>query len=204
MNEETISYADRIHSGETDALFEYIENRRPQLIAFINRNMGDRLRTKIEPEDVLQEAALSCLKSFGEIDFSKIDMFSWICQQCQRRIVDSHRHFFAAKKRDAAKEIALSGGSGGEEGDLGFEGLIAASITTPSAAFSKQQKEFQMQHWIAGVSEDAQTVLKLRFVDGLATKEIAKKMEKSDAAVRVLLTRTVKKLKDAVGLDYLS
>lgn len=204
MNEETISYAGRIHSGETDALFEYIENRRPQLIAFINRNIGDGLRSKIEPEDILQEAALSCLKSFEEIDFSKIDMFSWICQQCQRRIIDSHRHFFDAKKRDAAKEIGLSGGNGEGEGDGGIGRLIAASITTPSAAFSRQQKEYQLQQMMTGLSADGQTVLKLRYVDGLATKEIAKKMEKSDAAVRVLLTRTVKKLQDEVGLEHLS
>lgn len=204
MDDETLSYAGRISSGETDALFEYIEKNRLQLIAFINKNLSDSLKRKIEPEDILQEAAVSCLNAFGDIDFQKIDMFSWICQQCQRRIIDAHRHFFGAQKRDAKKEIGLGNAEPGKTQEGGIGNLIAASITSPSAAFSKQQKEYQVQNLIAQLSDEAQTALKMRFVDGLATKEIAKNMQKSDAAIRVLLTRTVKKLQAEVGLENLS
>ena len=66
------------------------------------------------------------------------------------------------------------------------------------------QKEFQLQNMIGQLSDDAQTVLKLRFVEGLATKEIAQRMDRSDASVRVLLTRTVKKLQADVGLEHLT
>lgn len=204
LDDETLAYAGRISSGETDALFEYIEKNRPQLLAYIGKNLSDSLKRKVEAEDILQEAAVSCLNAFDSIDFQKIDMFSWICQQCQRRIIDSHRHFFGAQKRDAAKEIGLNNAEPGHTADGGLGRMIAASITSPSAAFSKQQKEFQLQNMIGQLSEDAQTVLKLRFVEGLATKEIAQRMDRSDASVRVLLTRTVKKLQADVGLEHLT
>ena len=204
LDDETLAYAGRISSGETDALFEYIEKNRPQLLAYIGKNLSDSLKRKIEAEDILQEAAVSCLNAFDSIDFSKIDMFSWICQQCQRRIIDAHRHFFAAQKRDAAKEIGLNNAEPGKTAGGGLGNMIAASITSPSAAFSKQQKEFQLQNMIGQLSEDAQEILRLRFVEGLATKEIAKRMDRSDASVRVLLTRTVKKLQSEVGLEHLS
>lgn len=204
LDDETLAYAGRISSGETDALFEYIEKNRNQLLAYIGKNLSDSLKRKVEPDDILQEAAVSCLNAFDDIDFQKIDMFSWICQQCQRRIIDAHRHFFEAKKRDAGKEIGLNHAQPGKTAEGGLGNLIAASITSPSAAFSKQQKEFQLQQMIGQLSEDAQTVLQLRFVEGLATKEIAKKMDRSDASIRVLLTRTVKKLQAEVGLEHLS
>lgn len=203
MDDETLSYAGRIRSGESDALFEYIENRRPQLIAYISRNLGDGLKTKVEPEDILQEAAISCLNAFGDIDFKTIDMFSWICQQCQRRIIDSHRHFFGAQKRDAHKEVGMDKSPGGDGDRGGIGQMIAASITSPSAAFSRQQKEFQLQELIAGLSEEAQQVVRLRYVEGRPTKEIAKELGKSDASIRVLLTRTVRKLQAEIGLENL-
>lgn len=203
LDDETLVYAGRISSGETEALFEYIEKNRPQLLAYIGKNLSDSLKRKIEAEDILQEAAVSCLNAFDDIDFQKIDMFSWICQQCQRRIIDAHRHFFEAQKRDAGKEIGLNNASPGKTEDGGLGNLIAASITSPSAAFSRQQKEFQLQQIISTLNEEAQTALKMRFVEGLPTKEIAQKMGKSDASVRVLLTRTVKKLQAEVGLENL-
>lgn len=204
MDDETLSYAGRIRAGETDALFEYIEKNRMQLIAYINRSLGDSLKRKVEPDDILQEAAISCLNAFPDIDFQKIDMFSWVCQQCERRIIDAHRHFFGAQKRDAGREIGLDQGAPGQTAAGGLGQMIAASITSPSAAFSRQQKEFQLQQWISQLSEDAQTVLRLRFVEGLATREIASRMNRTDASVRVLLTRTVKKLQGEVGLEHLT
>lgn len=204
MDDETLSYAGRIRAGESDALFEYIEKNRPQLLGYIHKNLSDALKRKVEAEDILQDAAVSCLNAFDDIDFSTIDMFSWICQQCQRRIIDAHRHYFGAQKRDAGREVALNQQNPGNTERGGFEKMLAASITSPSAAFSRQQKEFQLAEMVAKLPDEAQQALKLRFVEGLPTRQIAERLNKSDAAVRVLLTRTVKKLQAEVGLENLA
>lgn len=39
----------------------------------------------------------------------------------------------------------------------------------------------------------------MRYVDGLATKQIAERTGRSDVAVRVMLSRTVQKLQELVG-----
>jgi DNA-directed RNA polymerase specialized sigma24 family protein len=41
--------------------------------------------------------------------------------------------------------------------------------------------------------------MRMRYVDGLATKEIAERLGKSDVAVRVMLSRTVQKLQQLLG-----
>jgi RNA polymerase sigma-70 factor, ECF subfamily len=43
--------------------------------------------------------------------------------------------------------------------------------------------------------------LRLRYVDNLATKEIAVKIGKTDGAVRVMLTRCVAKLQKLLGVE---
>ena len=47
---------------------------------------------------------------------------------------------------------------------------------------------------IEGLPEEAQEALRLRYMHGMATKQIAEELGKSDAAIRVLLSRTLKRL----------
>jgi len=78
--------------------------------------------------------------------------------------------------------------------------LLVASLTTPSEAFSRNAKEARMQEAILQLSEDYREALRLRYVENLPSKEIAEKLGKSDAAVRVMLTRSLKKLQDILGV----
>ena len=48
---------------------------------------------------------------------------------------------------------------------------------------------------------ESRDALRWRYVDGLPTKEIAGRLNKSDGAVRVLLTRTLHKLQELLGPD---
>ncbi|MEE2641197.1 MAG: sigma-70 region 4 domain-containing protein [Planctomycetota bacterium] len=82
--------------------------------------------------------------------------------------------------------------------------MIAASRISSSQAFSRKQKEFQVQILISQMPQEAQEVLRFRFVEGLPTKEIATQMQKSDAAVRVLLRRKGKKSQTEIGLENLT
>ena len=140
---------------------------------------------------------------------TRIDLYSWTCQKGQRQIIDSqlidsHPHFMDAQKRDAGKEVALGQVQPDVRTSAGLEQLIAASRISPSQAFSRKQKEFQVQNLISQMPHEAQEVLRLRFVEGLPTKKIGIRMQKSDAAVRVLLRRKGKKMQTEIGLENLT
>src|SRR4029079_2947617 len=97
----------RIRQRDQQALAEFIAGHRPQLMAFIERQLGTALRRKIEPDDVFQEARAEAAEAWPTSDSGDRDPFSWLCQISERRIIDLHRRFFAAQKRDAAKEVPL-------------------------------------------------------------------------------------------------
>ena len=82
---------------------------------------------------------------------------------------------------------------------LGFINLLVASMTSPSQAFSRDQKEFRLQQAVASLSEDQREALRLRYVDGWPTKEIAEHLGKTDGAIRVLLTRTLSRLQELLS-----
>jgi len=201
----------RIRQDDESALAEYIELHRPQLLAFIDRNMSEALRRKVEPGDILSETAVSALAGLKDIDLSEREPFSWLCQLAERRIIDAFRHYIGAQKRSAKKEVPLQnrGGTGGDGEGGGFVDLLVASMTSPSAAFSRGQKEYKLQMALTQLPEAHREAIRLRYIEGRPTKEIAEVLGKNDGAVRVMLTRILDRLQkilrdEAVFESYLS
>jgi RNA polymerase sigma-70 factor (ECF subfamily) len=196
----TLQLADRVRNHEPTALAEFIEEHRRQLFAFVDRQLGAGLRRKLEPDDILQEVSAEAIRALPQIEFGDRDPFSWLCQIAERKIIDSHRRFFAAQKRDAGREVGLSSGSDTANPGGGLINMLVASMTTASQAFSRNVKEARLQEAIQQLPSDQREALRLRYVENLPSKEIAERIGKSDAAVRVMLTRSLKKLQEILGV----
>jgi RNA polymerase sigma-70 factor (subfamily 1) len=178
-----------------DELATFIEAERLKVLAYIDRNLGPALRRKLEPEDILQEVTLTAMASPAQFDVPGRDAFKLLCQLAEQRIIDAHRHHVSAQKRSAAREVS-AGAAGGDTDAFGFINLLVASITSPSQAFSRNQKEFHLQQAVASLSEEQRKAIHLRYLEGWPTKEIAEHLGKTDGAVRVLLTRTLARLQE--------
>ena len=200
MTDDADRLIERIRNHEQEALAEFIQLRTPQIIAFIERRMSDSLRKKVEPTDILQDLSISCLNALDQVDFEGRDPFRWLCQQAERRIIDEHRKQFGAQKRAAHREVGIYANDP-NKGSSSIENLLVASLTTPSKKFSKAQKEFHLVAAMDELGDEAQTALRMRYLEGLPSKEIAAKIGKSDAATRVLLSRSLKKLQDLLAAN---
>ena len=186
--------------SSTEDLAAFIESHRRQLLAYADRNIGPALRSRVEPEDIVQEVVVSALSSIDQFQVEGRDPFRLLCQLAEQRIIDAHRHHVGAQKRSAAREVSMDAPVAGGDG-FGFINMLVASITSPSQAFSRDQKEFQLQQAIAELNDEQREILRLRFVEGLATKDIAERIGKSDGAIRVTLTRTVAHLQEILAID---
>jgi len=195
--EDQHEIVERIRSGDTHALAQYVEQHRRQLLAFIERQIGAALRRKVEPEDILQELSSDAVRGLANMDLSERDPFSWLCQLAERRVIDAHRRYFGAQKRDAGREVPLQ--SGGDASQAGLINLLVASMTSPSAAFSRNAKEAKLLEALGQLPDIQREALRLRYVESWPSKKIAEQLGKSDAAVRVMLTRSLKKLQDILG-----
>ena len=189
----------RIHERDPEALAEFLASHRPQVMAFIERQLGTALRRKIEPDDVFQEASAEALRALPTVELGDRDPFSWLCQIAERRIIDLHRRFFGAQKRDAAREVPLGSSRGSDSQPGGIINLLVASLTTPSQAFSRNAREIRLLEAMEQLPEDQRTALRMRYVENLPSKQIAEQLGKTDAAVRVMLTRSLKKLHELLG-----
>ena len=67
MVDVTPKLLERIRAGDQDALAEYIEQSRHQLLAFIQRKLGAALRSKVEPEDIHQDVCAEAVTVHGAL-----------------------------------------------------------------------------------------------------------------------------------------
>ena len=72
-------------------------------------------------------------------------------------------------------------------------------MTSASQAFSRDQKEFRLQEAITDLSEEQREALRLRYVEGMATKDVAEQLGKTDGAIRVLLSWTLSRLQELLA-----
>jgi len=191
----------RLKKHDANALAAFIQSHRPQLMAFIERQLGTALRRKVEPDDIYQETCAEAIRALPTAEMGDRDPFSWLCQIAERRIIDLHRRFFDAKKRDAGREVPLGSGGGTDTQPAGLINMLVASMTTPSKAFSRNAREALLNEALLKLPDEQREALRMRYVENLPSKQIAEKLGKSDAAVRVMLTRSLKKLQDLLGDD---
>lgn len=183
----------KVRGGDQNALAELIERSRGQLLATAARKMSDILKRSVEPDDVVQEAVTYCLKTFSELDCSTLDPMPWIHQVLERRIIDAHRHF-AAQKRAADKGVQIGGGP--TDSSPGLIDLLVASITSASQAFSRNRREEKLMQAMQQLTQEQQDALRMRYVENLPSKDIAERLNKSDGAIRVMLTRSLRQLEE--------
>ena len=72
-------------------------------------------------------------------------------------------------------------------------------MTTPSEAFSRDQRQLKMMAALETLPDDQREALRLRYLIGLPSKEIAQKLGKSDGAVRVMLSRSLSRLQELLA-----
>jgi RNA polymerase sigma-70 factor (ECF subfamily) len=199
MDESEQQLIERIRARDEQALGAYLALRRPQLGAFIERRLGAALRRKVEPDDLFQETSAEALRSLPQAELDKREVFGWLCQIAERRIIDAHRKFIASQKRDAGREVPIHAGADTSRG--GLIDMLVASMTTASQAFSRDQKQIRLSAALEKLPREQREALHLRYVDGLPSKDIAERLGKSDGAVRVMLTRSLARLQQMLGVD---
>lgn len=184
---------DRVRRRDATALAEFLEEKRSPLLAFIERRLGSALRGKLEAQDVLQELAVKALRELTYADLTNRDPFNWLCHLAEQCIVDGHRHF-AADKRAAGREVPGNIRVG--DGSQDLVALLAASLTSPSMAVARNERQRRVVEVIATLPDEHREALRLRYGEGLPTKDVAARLGKSDVATRVLLSRLVQQLQE--------
>src|SRR5262249_39339871 len=101
----------RAGAGDPHALAELFTRYRDRLRRMVRLRMDRRLRGRVDPYDVLQEAQVEILRRVAEYAADpRLPPFLWIRLITGQRLSALHRRHLGAQRRNAGQEIALHHG----------------------------------------------------------------------------------------------
>lgn len=185
-----------IRWDDPESVAACVEQLRPRLLDFIARRMSAALRQRVDPDDILQDVSLAAVRPVGAPPLMR-EAYGWLCHVAEQRIIDTHRRLLGTAKRGGGRVASLDAMTGGDGTTAGgLASILAASITSPSMALSREAREARLAAAVAELPDLQRDVIHMRYAEGLATRDIAERVGKSDVAIRVMLSRTIKTLEE--------
>ncbi len=150
----------------------WVENRK-RLRRMIELRMDRRLRSRLDPSDVLQEAYFDVARRISEYEeqerTSAFPFFLWVRSLTLQRLTALHRHHLGSKMRDAGRDV---GCEPAPATDSLADGLMG-HLTSPSQAFEREERKRVLATILDRMSPTDREVLALRYFEDLSFSEVA-------------------------------
>lgn len=164
-----------VHDSETqnEALVAALYERyAPIILTYLRQN---RI-TKEDAEDLLVEVFLAAMESKTLLNVQEGAQLAWLQRVAHNKVID---HLRRATRRSAMDLDDVA------------EKLPDDERRTPEQVLLQREDHDWLRARLATLPAQQQEVLRLRFADGLRSQEIGQRLNKSDSAVRMLLSRAM-------------
>jgi RNA polymerase sigma-70 factor (subfamily 1) len=176
--------------GDAAAIDALLVRHLPGLRGFIERRAGARIREKESCSDLVQTVCREALENIGNFRYRDENGFKqWLYSAALNKI-QARARYYRAGKRDAVRERPLpddgtsTGGGGG----------VPADSHTPSRHVAAREDLSKLNDAFSRLPDEYREVIVLSRELGLPHAEIAKRLSRSEPAVRVLLARALARL----------
>lgn len=185
---------DQLRTDGQKALAELFSQYRDRLERMVDFRLDARLRGRIDPADVLQEAYLRVTQ---RLDYflanPSVSFYVWLRAQTFQTLIDVHRQQ-SAQKRTAAAEVRLGSHIDPDETGASIAQALFKQRTSPSQAAVRAEEIRQLREALASMDEIDREVLALRHFEHLTNSEVAETLELSPTAASNRYVRAMTRL----------
>ena len=180
------------------AFYEAFSLARPKLERIVEFRMHPRLRSRLDPSDVLQEAYLQMSKRVGETTQEMpVTLFVWMRQKTIQTLVDLQRAHFR-DKRDVMKEKRDWSVENGQTSSLSIARYLIDDITSPSLAAARSEDLELLHQALDSMNEIDREVLAMRHFEQLSNAEVAEALDLTPTAASNRYIRAVTRLGEII------
>jgi RNA polymerase sigma-70 factor (ECF subfamily) len=178
----------KARAGDSDALGGVLDGYREYLRLLARARVGQDLRVRLDPSDLVQETLLEAQRDFHQfLGNSEEELAVWLRRILVRNLVDQLK-YHQSQKRDVSREQPL------ETLVEQAHDALAAPLSTPSKQAARREQAVALARAMARLPDDYREVVTLRHLDGRSFEEIAAAMDRSSGAVRMLWMRALERL----------
>jgi RNA polymerase sigma-70 factor (ECF subfamily) len=165
-----------------------------QYLALLARlHLDARLRSKLDPSDVVQQTLLRAHEKLHQFrGDGDTELRGWLRRILANTLAEAARRF-GADARNVARERSLEAGLDQSSGRL--EAWLAAEQPSPSQHAQREEQLLRLAAALAQLPDDQRRAVELHHLLGCAVAEVADQMERTKQAVVGLLFRGLKRLR---------
>lgn len=192
------SWVDKARKGDQAAIASLLATYHSALRARTRERMGPALMARLEAEDLLQQVYLEVLRKIDRFEGRDPKAFlNWTLTILDHKLAGAHRAAHRLK-RDVAREQGPRRLTA-EQSCINLLEQLYAQAGTPSRIVRRQEAVGALMASISRLSDTYRQVIQLRFLEGRSVSQVAERLGKSNAAVKMLTMRALTSLRDLMG-----
>ena len=182
--------------GDEQSIRRLLVIYHPRLRARLLRQMDATMRSKIEPEDILQQVYLETFRAIGQFEYQGKDSFlRWMYAILDRKLIDEHRAM-RADRRDVRREVKPAAQTSDQTTYVDLMARVMSSSGTPSQAVRKDEALGVLSACVATLPDHYREVIQMRFIEGRPVAEVASYLNRSIGSVHMICHRALKQLRE--------
>jgi RNA polymerase sigma-70 factor, ECF subfamily len=200
LSEHELSETDRllarVEQGDRECLGRLLGLHRDYVKRVVELRMGEDLRGRVDPSDVVQETQLVVTRRIDDfLQRRPVAFRVWLRRKTLEQIVDTRRHHLAAK-RSVRRQFHLTDAS-----SLALAQQLM--VSRPSQIARRKETAQLIRAAIEQMGETDREILLLRHIEELTNNEAAEALEIDPAAARKRHGRAIRRLGQLLAdLDF--
>ncbi|SRR5579884_2102162 len=197
-SEETRDLLQRARAGDREAFELLFGRHRPTVRAFIDLRLDPRVRARVDPSDVVQEAQMDAWNGLARfLEREPMPFRLWLQKTAYQRLLKVQRHHLAAK-RTVKREASLP-----DRSSLLLVRQLLARGPSPAEQLAAAEVARRVRRALQGLDETDREILLMRNVEELAYEEVGYLLDITAAAARKRYGRALIRLQKALAEDGL-
>jgi RNA polymerase sigma-70 factor (ECF subfamily) len=182
--------------GDQKAASALFRLHRPRLRQMIVVQLDARLRARVDPSDIVQEALVEAHRRLPEyLKGRPIPFYPWLRQLAWDQLLKVHRQHLSAKRRNVRREASPDW----ELSDDSINRLAQCLLTDETSQLQRildEEMHNRIRKALDRLANEDRKVLVLRFLEQLSTAETAAVLGLSESAVKMRQLRALERIKN--------
>ena len=186
-----------VRQSDAAAQGEMLVRYQPWLGLLARLQIDTQFQGKFGASDIVQQTLLEACRDLRQFrGRTEAELLAWLRRILAHVLAHEVRRYRGTQQRDLAREVSLEQSLAQSSQRLGD--LLAASTPSPSQRAIRHEEELRLADVLSQLPDDYREVIVLRNLEGLSHEEIARRLGRSVAAVRMLWVRALARFRQLI------
>jgi RNA polymerase sigma-70 factor (ECF subfamily) len=160
---------EQVAQGTGKALGRLLQRYRPRLHAFVAARLDPRVRSRVDPSDVVQDVQLEVARRIDDfLTRRPMPFHLWVRRTAYERLLKVQRDHRQRARRSVNREVSLP-----DHSSLLVAKPLLAGAPSPSQQLAARELADRVGRAVAGLADADREILLMRHMEGLNYAEIA-------------------------------